>query len=136
MLVCCSKRLMIAWVALTRSGLSSAVQNVRLLLLSFLPPPPPQPTAMSRSTASRATRIVRVLMAAPRWLATLGTCLAATLRRFILARTFCLMAMACIRPSQRPCTCLSGLKVKLDRKRHHDSWPDHDRGDARASEGP
>src|SRR5829696_4367361 len=81
MLVCCSKRLTIAWVALTRSGLSSAVQNVRLLPLSSLLFPPPQPTAMSSSTTSRATRIVRAFMAAPQWRATLGTRSAASQSR-------------------------------------------------------
>src|SRR5215217_363342 len=72
MLVCWVNRSMIAGVALTRSGLSSAVQNTRLVPWSFLPPPP-QPTAIRRITASKATMNLRAVMAAPRWRATLGT---------------------------------------------------------------
>src|SRR4029453_15460468 len=68
MLVCCSNRLMIAWVALTRSGLSSALQNVRVGPPACLALPP-QPTTVARITASRAMTKLRARIAPPPCLA-------------------------------------------------------------------
>jgi hypothetical protein len=92
MLVCCSNRLMIAWVALTRSGLSSAVQNVRAgppVRLAL----PPQPTTVARITASRATTKLRARIAPPPCLAPARRITRNPARKLIVARNV---------PAQRP----------------------------------
>ena len=136
MLVCCWKRSTMAWVAFTRSGLSSALQNVRVVPMARVPASATADGGRQEITPSRATTKLRARIATPPWLAPLGAAPAPGKEAHRSLNVPAQRPWRGINPGQPRSTWYPDCTAKWDRKRRSNGWLGHGRCDSYGSRGP